>query len=286
MSDRLVHIEGAPRPRIDPREIARVAANLSIVCAIGAVVLGAVFVATDRYQTAAHLASERAAVAGMLALGPDASVIEVRQFLAPASREVVYRARRYGDASAPERVLVFGLDGAPHAALAAGASKLAPLGRLFVARSGGAPAGFVIEGEARGYKNVIRYFVALDTAFCVRGVRVLEHQEDPGLGAEVATTVFQGQFVGRSSERMSALTVTRDPMPEDWRAALGELATRPVDAWKAAHAPLLAREAARPIYAVTGATISSRALTNGVRATVDHFRRRWALLAPRLGDLS
>jgi Na+-translocating ferredoxin:NAD+ oxidoreductase RnfG subunit len=37
---------------------------------------------------------------------------------------------------------------------------------------------------------------------------------------------------------------------------------------------------------VTGATISSRALTDGVRTTVDHFRRRWALIAPQLGGPS
>ena len=46
------------------------------------------------------------------------------------------------------------------------------------------------------------------------------------------------------------------------------------------------REAPKPIYAVTGATISSRALTRGVRTTVDHFRRRWNLIGPRLGGQS
>ena len=75
-------------------------------------------------------------------------------------------------------------------------------------------------------------------------------------------------------------------MPEDWRAALGGLATEPATAWRAKHADLIAREAGQPIYAVTGATISSRALTRGVRSTVEHFRRRWALLAPQLGGQS
>jgi Na+-translocating ferredoxin:NAD+ oxidoreductase RnfG subunit len=48
----------------------------------------------------------------------------------------------------------------------------------------------------------------------------------------------------------------------------------------------MGRERGRPIYAVTGATISSRALTEGVKTTVDHFRRRWALLEPFLGGAS
>lgn len=289
MSDQLVHIEGT-RPRMNPQEIARVAVNLAAVCALGAVVLGGVYIGTERYQAAAKLATERNAVTGMLGAGADVSVLEVQQFLAPAKREVVYRAKAYGDEAAPVREVVFSLDGAlrsagPAAAGASGAG-LEPLGRLFVAERGGAPAGFVIEGETRGYKNRIRFFVALDTAFVVQGVKVVEHEEDPGLGAEVATTWFQGQFVGRTADRVGTLDVTKDPMPEDWRAALGGLATTPAAQWQSQHADLVAREAPKSVYAVTGATISSRALTRGVRTTVDHFRRRWTLLAPRLGGSS
>jgi electron transport complex protein RnfG len=290
MSDTLVQIDGAPRPPMDPREIARIAVNLAVVCAVSAVVLGGVFMGTDAYQKAAGLAREKRAVADMLALGSDARVLEVKQFLAPAKREVVYRARPYGDEKAPVREIVYSLDGALRssnpAAAAADPAGLQPLGRLFVAQRAGAPAGFVIEGETRGYKNRIRFFVALDTAFAVQGVRVVEHEEDPGLGAEVATTWFSGQFVGRTADKVVNIDVAKTPMPEDWRAALNGLATEPASAWRTKHADLVGREADKPIYAVTGATISSRALTRGVRTTVDHFRRRWALLAPQLGGQS
>ena len=115
---------------------------------------------------------------------------------------------------------------------------------------------------------------------------MLEHEEDPGLGAEVATPWFRAQFVGRGADQVAALDVTKDPMPEDWRAVLNSLAGEGAGPWRAKHADLLAREHARPVYAVTGATISSRALTRGVRTTVDHFRRRWALLAPQIGAAS
>jgi Na+-translocating ferredoxin:NAD+ oxidoreductase subunit G len=290
MSDTLVQIDGAPRPPMDPREIARIAVNLAVVCALSAVVLGGVFMGTDRYQKAATLARERRAVIDMLALGGDARVLEVKQFLAPEKREVVYRVKPYGDEAAPVREVVFTLEGALRstnpAAPAAVPASLVSLGRLFVARQAGQPAGFVIEGESRGYKNRIRFFVALDTAFTVQGVRVVEHEEDPGLGAEVATPWFQGQFVGRTADRVVQAEVAKLPMPEDWRAALNGLATEPAGAWRAKNAALISREAGQPIYAVTGATISSRALTRGVRTTVDHFRRRWALLAPQLGGQS
>ena len=157
-----------------------------------------------------------------------------------------------------------------------------PLGKLYVTRREGRLVGFVVEGSARGYKNRIRFLVGLTREFEIAGVRVVEHEEDPGLGAEVATAAFDGQFMARPAEAVATLDVTRDPMPEDWRAALAQLSRTPAAQWRGQHATLIARERARRIYAVTGATISSRALTDGVRVTVDHFRRRWALIEPYL----
>jgi electron transport complex protein RnfG len=272
-------------------EILRIAATMTVVCALAGAVLGGAFLATHRYREVAVRRAEQRAILGLLQLDSSATVLEVRQYLAPARSEVVYRAGRYGEA--PEREVVFALDGRLIAAGAATVPQdahaergLLPLGRVFVARRGEAIAGFVIEGESRGYKNRIRFFVGLSPAFEIAGVRVLEHEEDPGLGAEVATPVFQGQFLGRAAAGLVSLAVTRDPIPEDWRAALATIARTPVARWRERHAALLARERTRPIYAVTGATISSRALTDGVRETVDHFQRRWALLGPYLGSRS
>jgi H+/Na+-translocating ferredoxin:NAD+ oxidoreductase subunit G len=282
----------AKAPPGTPREIGRMVASLTAACAIGAAVLGGIYVATERYQAAASLRGERDAITQLLALGPDATIEEIEQFLAPARSQVVYAAHDFGTEGAGER-LTFSLDGklvaretagpASAGAVAAESRDLVPLGKLYVAHSGGAPAGFVVEGTTRGYKNRIRFLVALTPAFEIAGVRVVEHEEDPGLGAEVATRAFQGQFIGRSAAATAALDVTRDPMPEDWRAALAQLARTSAAQWRAAHADLVARENPRPIYAVTGATISSRALTDGVRATIERFRRRWELLESARG---
>ena len=272
------------------REVVRIAASMTVACAAGAAILGVVYVATDRYREASALRTEREAVATMLGIDSTTTVVEVRQYLEPARREVIYRAAPFGVPGAEGREVVFGLDGAlvgAHA-LPAGepvAKTLEPLGRVFVAIRDGRAAGFVVEGEARGYKNFIRFFVALRGDFEVAGVRVIQHEEDPGLGAEVATGWFDGQYVGRSAEEVARLEVTRDPMPEDWRAALVALSRRAPGSG-AVHDSLLARERGKPIYAVTGATISSRAVTDGVRVTVEHFRRRWALLAPHLGGMA
>jgi electron transport complex protein RnfG len=269
-------------------EVFRITLSMTVTCALGAAVLGGVYVGTERYQKAASLRSETQAITQLLGLGAGADVLEVRQYLEAGGERVVYRARPLGEEDAPARELVFTLDGAlvsrPAAAEAsAGHPDLRPLGRLFLARRDGVAAGFVVEGEARGYKNRIRFLVGLTPGFEVAGVRVVEHEEDPGLGAEVATPLFQGQYAGRTADEIARIDVTRDPMPEDWRGALRQLARLPASEWRAKHGALLERERTRPVYAVTGATISSRALTLGVRSTVDHFRRRWALLEPHLG---
>jgi len=278
---------GAP-PESTRAEVTRIAVSMTVACALGALVLGLVYLATERYATAAGIERDRSAVTKMLALDSLAEVREISQFLDREGERVVYRAAR-GAGDGDTRV-VFSLEGdlLERAVVPAAAEPrtLEPLGRIFVATRHGAPAGFVVEGESRGYKNVIRFFVALDSSFTIAGVRVVEHEEDPGLGAEAATSWFQGQYVGRGPAAAAALDVTRDPMPEDWRSALDALERRPLADWRREHETLIAREGTRPIYAVTGATISSRALTDGVRATVDHFRRRWQRIAPHLGGPS
>lgn len=313
MNDRLVTIEGTPQPPMGRDEVLRIALSMTAACVLGGAVLAAVFVGTDRYQRAAELRTEREAIATLLDLDDRADVIEVRQSLSADLARVVYDARPFGDPTAPPRRIVFtrggervgegssagGADPAGVAGTAPGvtsggpvnagaipaptAERLTPLGRLFVARRAGVLAGFVVEGTARGYKNRIRFLVALDGAFTIAGVRVLEHEEDPGLGAEIATPAFRGQFIARRATDLAALDVTRDPLPEDWAVVLAELSRTPAAAWRAQHAALIERERDQPVHAITGATISSRALTDGVRATVDHFRRRWALLEPELG---
>lgn len=271
------------------QEVIRITLTMTVTAILGAAVLGGIYIVTARYQEVARVDAERKAIAQMLRLGPTATVKEVREFLTPDRKGVVYQQVDFGAAGGSSRQVQFTLEGqlvgngdAP--AIAAEGTKDRPLlGRTFVATQGGEPAGFVVEGVTRGYKNKVRFLVALTQAFDVAGVRVVEHEEDPGLGAEVATPWFQGQFLGRGPQDVAALTVTRDPMPEDWRQALAGLQREDLKEWAAGHQALMQREKTKPIYAVTGATISSRALTNGVRATVDHFQRRWELVSPYLG---
>jgi Na+-translocating ferredoxin:NAD+ oxidoreductase subunit G len=275
-----------PKPRLSAGEIVRIVLSMSLACLVGAAVLGLVYLGTDRYRRASAAATERGAVRDMLGLDEGARLLEVRQYLAPGARQVVYLAAPFGATSGTAREVVFTLDGAlagerdvPVAAPPG--RERTPLGRMFVASREGRPAGFVVQGETQGYKAPIRLFVAMKPDFEIVDMRIIETTDDPGLGAEVAQPWFREQYVGRTAEELAGLDVTKDPMPEDWKAALVALAKRAPDG-PARHGALLERERRKPIYAVTGATISSRAVTEGVRKTVDHFRRRWWLLAPHL----
>jgi len=275
-----------PKPRLTGREIARIVLSMSLACLAGAAMLGLVYLGTDRYRRASAEAGERKDIREMLGLDADARLLEVRQSVGPGARPVVYRAAPRGATAGTAHEVTFTLDGA-----LAGerdvpvtvplGKEWTPLGRIFVAARAGQPAGFVVQGETRGYKATIRLFVAMEPDFEIVDMRIIETTDDPGLGAEVAQPWFREQYVGRTAEEIAKLDVTRDPMPEDWKAALVAFARRAPDG-PARHRALLERERRKPIYAVTGATISSRAVTEGVRKTVDHFRRRWWLLAPHL----
>ena len=268
----------------DRRDTLRIAASMTVTCALGAALLGGVYIATERYAEEGRARREREAVTDLLQLDAGASVLEISQYLSRDGKEVVYRTD--GEASPVE--LAFSLDGTLLRRVAPGSpgpaksdeSAMRPPGRLFVARRGATLAGFVTEGETRGYKNRIRFFVGLTPTWEVAGVRVIEHEEDPGLGAEVATPWFEGQFLGRQADAVARVDVTRDPMPEDWRGALRQRGRLDAPTWSARYEDLRRREATRPIYAVTGATISSRALTDGVRTSIQHFQKRWALIEP------
>src|SRR3990167_2423705 len=126
------------------------------------------------------------------------------------------------------------------------------VGRFFAAQNpDGTLTGYVTEGSQYGFKSLIRFFVALSQNFQIRGVEVISHEEDPGLGDEITKQAFKNQFLGIRLEDLQTLKLTKGPKPEE-----------------------VAPEKEKQIYAVTGATISSQALVDGVKQAVWHLERR------------
>ncbi|MBC3537610.1 RnfABCDGE type electron transport complex subunit G [Megasphaera hominis] len=106
----------------------------------------------------------------------------------------------------------------------------------YIAEKGGQKVAFIIPTEPKGYGGPIKLLTAVSTDGTVLDYTVLEANETPGLGDRGAKSPFKDQFKGKKAEN---LEVTKDAGVKD------------------------------KIQAMTGATISSRAFTRGVKEAVE-----------------
>jgi len=149
---------------------------------------------------------------------------------------------------------------------------------FYVADKGGDRLGYVLPGITQGFKTFVKLMVSLDPKFTVTGVAITESEEDPGLGAEIQQAFFRNQFVGKTVEMLKTLKVIKNPLPTAYLDAL-----EPAKGKKAGLTPEQMKEIRKKhvkddIYALTGATISSRAVTRGVKNTVRKFVYRFDIL--------
>lgn len=131
---------------------------------------------------------------------------------------------------------------------------------------------YLLSGRFPGFKTFISVILALDPKFTVLGLEIMEHEEDPGLGAEIKQKYFKNQFIGKAFETMAHLSVDKIPLPTEYRKALEgkiskEEVTRIQDLYKD-----------KNIYALTGATISSRSVTSGIKGMTKKFAYRITIL--------
>jgi electron transport complex protein RnfG len=101
--------------------------------------------------------------------------------------------------------------------------------------------GYVVEGFGKGYSSYIHVLASVDKNFTVQKISILGHAETPGLGDEIEKDYFLNQFKGRNSDN---LVIIKGETPDK-------------------------------IQAITGATISSRAVTeDGVRNGVKMLEKK------------
>jgi Na+-translocating ferredoxin:NAD+ oxidoreductase subunit G len=99
--------------------------------------------------------------------------------------------------------------------------------KYFIMKKGGDTIGYVIQSFGKGYSSYIDTFIATDKDFKVQKISILHHGETPGLGDEIETDWFKNQFKDKSIE----------------------------------HLKVIKGETKEDIQAISGATISSRAVT-------------------------
>lgn len=104
----------------------------------------------------------------------------------------------------------------------------------------GSLIGYILRAETPGYSGSIDMLVGIDKEGKIMGIKVLSHQETPGLGAKIAQVMpqekmprFLEQFIGKNA---STLMLEKNN-----------------------------------IQAISGATISSKAVVDGVKKTVSQF---------------
>ena len=134
---------------------------------------------------------------------------------------------------------------------------------------------YLLPGRFPGFKTFIGAILALDQNFSILGLEIMEHEEDPGLGAEIDQEYFKNQFKGKPLETVKKLEVVKTPLPEEYLKGL-EADKYGLGAEEVAR--IQAQYQDNDIYALTGATISSRSVTNGVKAMVKKFAYRLAIL--------
>jgi electron transport complex protein RnfG len=106
----------------------------------------------------------------------------------------------------------------------------------FMAENKGKLVGYVVPAESKGYGGAISMLVSVTPAGKIINFTILTSNETPGLGQNASKAPFQSQFKGKV---VKDLVVTKDP------TKVGN------------------------IQAMTGATITSKAVTKGIKEAVE-----------------
>jgi electron transport complex protein RnfG len=137
-----------------------------------------------------------------------------------------------------------------------------------VVTDNGNRVGYLLGGKFQGFKTFVNVMLAVDPTFTLIGLEILEHEEDPGLGAEIEQDYFKNQFKGKPFEALKTIDVVKAPIPSDYLKALnGKMSEEDVLRFREQYKD-------KDIYALTGATISTKAVADGVKGIVKKFAYR------------
>ncbi len=147
--------------------------------------------------------------------------------------------------------------------------------KTIIATDNGQRTAYLLPGAFPGFKTFISVMLALDPSFTILGLEIMEHEEDPGLGGEIIQDYFKNQFKGKPFAVLKKLKVVKTPIPNDYLKALESEKSGMSEADVTA---IQYQYKDKNIYALTGATISSRSVTNGTKGIVKKFAYRISIL--------
>lgn len=100
--------------------------------------------------------------------------------------------------------------------------------------------GYCLSVNSKGYGGVLNFIVGITTDGTVKAINILNHSETPGLGAKATEPEFYGQF----NDKKAPLNLVKGAAGAD-----------------------------NEISAISGATITSTAVTNGVNAAFEYWQK-------------
>ncbi|NLL69544.1 MAG: RnfABCDGE type electron transport complex subunit G [Epulopiscium sp.] len=103
--------------------------------------------------------------------------------------------------------------------------------------------GYVMKVVTKGYGGEIEMMVGMDQDGVIEGIKILRHAETPGLGAKAQEQTFCDQYANKSAEQ---------------------------ELWVTKSTPTTEQE----IEALTGATITTNAVTEGVNTALKMFEEK------------
>jgi len=286
------------------KEIIRITIGLTLSCFLAAMIMGAVFVVTDKTKKQNEYNKTQATMLGLLGYGKENPATEELKFY-PVYRYIVeedgetylgymvpvkasdYEAYEFLILDLEGRLVQrFTLDISLEKAIDDSdrqkilketlkpETAFAYQDQTIVACLRDKRVAYLLPGEFTGFKTFIEVMLALDPRFDIIGLEIVEHEEDPGLGAEIEQDYFKNQFKDKSFERLKNLTVVKEPLPDVFRRYLEDPDTLSAKELEDIRNQYLDKD----IYSLTGATISSRAVTNGVKNMVKRFAYRIKIL--------
>lgn len=114
---------------------------------------------------------------------------------------------------------------------------------VFKAGTGGTTAGWVVKASGQGYADKIELLVGVDASVhTITGLFILDQKETPGLGNKIMEPVWRNQFIGKATPQQLTAVKTKASAPHE-------------------------------INAITGATISSKAVCDIINQSLDNLRQ-------------
>jgi Na+-translocating ferredoxin:NAD+ oxidoreductase subunit G len=104
----------------------------------------------------------------------------------------------------------------------------------YAAENNGSRIAYIVIGETRGFGGSIRVMTAVDMEEKIISYNILSHNETPGLGSQADLPKFKKQFTGKKLKNLEVVTIHEEGK----------------------------------IDAITGATITSAAVTKAVRESI------------------